>query len=51
MGTFGELDGNTLGTTKNENFPLPPHPQSKNQRKKKHPSKLFIGCMKFLFPK
>jgi hypothetical protein len=33
MGTFGELDGNTLGRTKNEKFPLPPHPHPKNQRK------------------
>jgi hypothetical protein len=51
MGTFGELDGNTLGTTKMKIFPSPLTPTPKIKEKKKHPSKLFIGCMKFLFPK
>jgi hypothetical protein len=44
-----------MGTTKNEKFPLPPPPPhpppQKLKRKKLNISKLFIGYMKFLFPK
>ncbi len=42
MGTFGELDGNTLGTTKNEkNSPPPSPPPQKPKEKKKNPFQAF----------
>jgi hypothetical protein len=39
MGTFGELDGNTLGTTKMKNFPSAPSPpQNRREKNKALPS-------------
>jgi hypothetical protein len=46
LGTLGNL----TGATKNEKNSFTPPPQ-KLKKKKLNPSKLFISCIKFLYPK